>query len=103
MKTILNLKCDSCGGTYDTVYNIDGDNVFECPYCHTKQLVIESDVVKIAREKYAAYRDIEIEKIRQENGYLTEKERERILRTGKPVLIVLVILLVLILAHGFFT
>ena len=44
--SILNLRCQSCGGTL----NKTGDNEYECPFCHSKQVILESDEVKIERE-----------------------------------------------------
>ncbi|MBO7452150.1 MAG: hypothetical protein J6U54_17615 [Clostridiales bacterium] len=45
-ETILNLRCQSCGG----ILHKTGDNEYECPFCHSKQVILESDEVKIEKE-----------------------------------------------------
>lgn len=44
----IQLKCQDCGG----IMNTDEDKqVFLCPYCGSKKILIESDEVKIERMK----------------------------------------------------
>ena len=59
------LICKRCGGTMDVT---DERQVLYCPYCGSKELLIESDKVKI--EKYRA--DVQLEAVRDRNR--TEKE-----------------------------
>lgn len=67
----LQLKCRDCGGTMTSE---EGNTILFCPYCGSKELIPESDDVKIERIKSEAYREIELEKIK----YMSEKEkRER--------------------------
>lgn len=62
------LQCKKCGGNLET--NIDNPILY-CPYCGSKELVEESDSVKIERIKNNAYRDIEINRIK----YQSENEK----------------------------
>lgn len=55
VKTYL-LKCKNCGGVLNG--DEDGDNIIECPFCGSKELIIESDAVKIARIK--ANKEVEL-------------------------------------------
>lgn len=64
----LQLKCRDCGGTMSSE---EGNTILFCPYCGSKELIPESDDVKIERIKSQAYREIELEKIK----YMSEKEK----------------------------
>ena len=45
---MISLKCKECGG----VVEVDASkNVLSCPYCGSKEMIPESDQVKIARIK----------------------------------------------------
>jgi DNA-directed RNA polymerase subunit RPC12/RpoP len=45
---MVHLKCQDCGGELD----VDASKqILSCPYCHSKQVIIESDEVKIATIK----------------------------------------------------
>ena len=53
------LRCQNCDG----IMNVEEDKtVLLCPYCGSKELLIENDSVKIAKIKSQAQKDIEIEK-----------------------------------------
>ena len=66
------LKCKICGG----IMNIDDENpVLYCPYCGSKELILERDNVTIERVKNKTKRDIEYKKIDLEREKL-EIERE---------------------------
>ena len=45
---IIKMKCESCGEIMD--YNKEKEMIF-CPYCGSKDLIIASDKVQIARIK----------------------------------------------------
>lgn len=53
------LRCQNCDG----VMNVEEDkNVLLCPYCGSKELLIENDNVKIAKIKSQTRKDIELGK-----------------------------------------
>lgn len=53
------LRCQNCDG----VMNVEEDKtVLLCPYCGSKELLIENDNVKIAKIKSQTRKDIEIKK-----------------------------------------
>lgn len=60
-QTILNepkkvqLRCKSCGGSLDIK---DGQNVLMCPYCGSKELIVESDKVSVARIRSGTAKDL---------------------------------------------
>ena len=59
------LRCRVCGGTL----TVDADRqVMVCPFCQSAELIVESDAVAIERIKTDAYRDIEMERLRQEEA-----------------------------------
>lgn len=76
MKT-RKLKCSSCGA--DLEYNEDKQIIF-CPYCGSKELVIEDDTRHIIANTYLKAKDKdnkheeELEKIKQDNAFKTLKE-----------------------------
>lgn len=47
-KKIIKMKCESCGEIMD--HNKEKEMIF-CPYCGSKDLIIASDKVQIARIK----------------------------------------------------
>lgn len=53
------LKCKNCNGEMEIYEN---QSLLCCPYCGSKEVIMESDVVKIAKIKTGAYRDIEMTK-----------------------------------------
>lgn len=84
---IIKMKCESCGEIMD--YNKEKEIIF-CPYCGSKDLIIASDKVQIARIK------AETEKAKMEYA---ERDKSRIDRSltimlliGAIVTIVLAIL-----------
>lgn len=76
---IISLQCKMCGGEL----SVDSDNtILACPYCGSKELVIESDAVKIEKIKNTVSKEIELEKIRfiekqQRTQQETELKREK--------------------------
>lgn len=79
MKT-RKLKCSSCGA--DLEYNEDKQIIF-CPYCGSKELVIEDDTRHIIANTYLKAKDKdnkheeELEKIKQDNLLKTLKENNK--------------------------
>lgn len=64
----IQMKCRDCGGIMTSE---EENTILCCPYCGSKELIPESDDVKIERIKSEAYREIELEKIK----YMSEKEK----------------------------
>lgn len=55
----IQLKCRSCNG----VMSVDTERtVLSCPYCGSKELIIENDEVTIERIRSAAYKEVELGK-----------------------------------------
>jgi len=51
------LKCKSCGGPLNMV---KGSNLLVCPYCGSKEIIEESDAVKIEKIRSDAYKSVEL-------------------------------------------
>ncbi len=51
------LKCKSCGGTLN--YE-EGSDVLVCPYCGAREILAESDAVKIEKIRSDAYKEVEL-------------------------------------------
>ena len=88
MRTI-SLKCKDCNGTLDI--SEDQEIIF-CPYCGSKNLIVESDEVKIERIREENKRQMEQDRIDQE-----ERNDQRFLRITIGFLIVIVIGLIILL------
>lgn len=57
------LRCQSCGGELSVNGN---QQLLLCPYCGSKELIIESDAIRVAKITSDTYRDIEFEKQKTE-------------------------------------
>lgn len=55
----VQLKCKSCNGVMDIDENRP---ILMCPFCGSKEIILEGDKVTIQRIKSKAYRDVEFEK-----------------------------------------
>lgn len=67
---MIHLKCQECKG----IMEVDENNMIAfCPYCGSKNLIVESDTVKV--EKIRVQGEIEKEKIKQDS-IIKEKEAE---------------------------
>ena len=78
---IVNARCNNCGS--ELTYDSDKAMLF-CPYCGSKQIIIDGDEVKTAKAKYDAYRDVELareETEREKNRQEYEREK-RIIEKG---------------------
>lgn len=70
-KKVISLTCSSCGGTYRVI----DDGVYKCPYCNHQEILIDSDVVKLVKDRHKTYSDVELNK---QNSYSKiEIEREK--------------------------
>ncbi len=66
---LIKLKCKHCGGEM----SIDSDlQEITCPYCGQKQVLLDSDAVKIEKEKYKTIKEM------QKNQYQAEKEKQEL-------------------------
>lgn len=65
---MISLRCKECGGIIEAD---PGKSVLSCPYCGSKEMIPESDQVKIARIK--ANERIEREKERQKTKRFSDK------------------------------
>ena len=74
-KKTIQLKCKACGG----VLIPEGEEpVLRCPFCGSKELIQESDKVTIQRIKSRTKKEIEFERLKQEEKrHLHEVEKER--------------------------
>lgn len=75
---IVSAKCNNCG--QELSFNADKAMLY-CPYCGSKQLIIDGDEVKVAKAKYDAYREVELaraETEREKNRQEHEREKEKI-------------------------
>ena len=64
----MSLRCKSCGA----VMSIDENNrEFYCPFCGEKEILLDSDTVAAEKVRSSAYKEVEMEKIRQK-----KEERE---------------------------
>lgn len=71
VKKTLQFKCKNCNG----VMNIDDEReILLCPYCGSREAVVESDNVKIARIRNRTYKEVEFKKMEREIEI--EKKRE---------------------------
>ena len=64
----ISLKCSNCNGTLTADEN---SNILFCPYCGSKEILLESDAVKIQKIKYETIKEIALEKQK------TESERQQ--------------------------
>lgn len=66
----ISLRCKHCDGVLDVN---DDQNILFCPYCGSKELVLESDVVKVERMRTNVYRDVELGKAEIERQMKLDK------------------------------
>ena len=65
----ISMRCKDCGGILEVD---ETQNVMFCPYCGSKELILESDEVKKERIRTNAETTIEIERM----GFEVKKEQE---------------------------
>ncbi len=86
VKGTLELRCKSCGALLEPDPNT---NIVVCPFCGSKELIVEDKDVAIARIRSNTYRDIELARmrIRQEERQreADETERKAFRKWGRPV------------------
>lgn len=90
---MIRLKCQDCNGTLE----IDEKReIVTCPYCGSKNLIPESDAVKIAKIQTDGYKDVEIakqqtkreiKKIEQENELKNTRYSYAVWAVGMAILI----------------
>lgn len=95
MKTVI-MECSECHGTMQ-LDEEKAQGIMVCPYCGKKEMIIESDMVKI--EKIKAEKEIQKTTLKQ--VYRKEKEN-RSVKIGKNILIgigIFYLLLILFLLY----
>ena len=75
---IMDMRCADCGGMYKAYNN----GMYLCPYCGSTKVDIDSDAVKIAKDRHATYKEVEISK--QQIYKEMELEKERMKRGISP-------------------
>ena len=66
----VKLICRACNGTME----VDREhNVIFCPYCGSKELIIESDEVLIEKDRNQTYKDIEMQRLQHEEDMMKAK------------------------------
>lgn len=66
--------CRNCGGIMDM--DEDGE-MLTCPFCGTKEMIVESDAVKMQKIRSRAYQEAERERMDREAEAKIEEEWER--------------------------
>ncbi len=69
---IVDVRCYNCGA--EMRLNSER-SIISCPYCGSKKIIIESDAVKIAKDRHKTYSDVE--QNRQNSYSKIEIEREK--------------------------
>ena len=64
---LIKLRCKNCNGEMTIDSN---EKQITCPYCGTKQVILDSDAVKIEKEKYKTIKEMQV------NQFKAEKEKE---------------------------
>ncbi|MDO4615196.1 MAG: zinc ribbon domain-containing protein [Lachnospiraceae bacterium] len=86
LKGMMKLECKGCGAILEPT---PGSNVVECPFCGTKELIVEDRDVAIERIRSSTYRDIEIERMRieqeEEERKAEAEERKAFRKLGRPI------------------
>lgn len=84
---MIRLKCQDCNGTLE----IDEKReIAICPYCGSKNLIPESDNVKIERMRTNAYKDVEL-------GKKTEETRKYFIKKISPIIEIIVLFIIWII------
>lgn len=79
-KNVVSLQCQCCNARMEMSNNTQA---LFCPHCGAKNLIVEDSNVKIARERYAAYRDVELGKQRTYERIVASREKKRGSKGGK--------------------
>ena len=70
---LVQVRCKSCSG----VMRIDTEkSIAVCPFCGATELIVESDEVLIEKDRNRVYKEIELEKLKNEKELLDEKNAE---------------------------
>lgn len=74
VKTV-SLMCKNCNGILETD---DEKSLLVCPYCGSKELIVDNDAVAIEKIRSSAYKEVEIERIRSnDRNKIREEENQR--------------------------
>ena len=100
----VQLKCKACGGSLDIK---DGQNVLMCPYCGSKELIVESDKVSVARIRSGTAKDLVfgvMDRVAESKRQQLEEQRRKEAQDredAKKIVPVLIALSVAIIAFCF--
>ena len=73
VKTVT-LICSKCSGTM----TVDEQNKsVTCPYCGSKELILESDAVQVEKIRTEAHKEVEFKKLEQADRALDEQAKEK--------------------------
>ncbi|MBQ6154116.1 MAG: zinc-ribbon domain-containing protein [Ruminococcus sp.] len=106
MPKTVTMVCSKCSGTMTVD---EQNNSVVCPYCGSRELILESDAVKVEKIKTEAQKEIEFKRLEQENRVLDEQAKEKhaqeVKRRKLPVValvfgIISLLFAVMILATG---
>lgn len=98
--TTRKLKCSSCGANLD--YNEEKQVIF-CPYCGSKELVIEDDTRHIIANTFLKAKDKdnkheeEMEKIKADNELKQQKQKDKSSLLYTIIMSILVIVLCILM------
>lgn len=71
---MVHLKCRECNGVMEVDPNT---NTLVCPFCESKDVIIESDNVKIEQIKSDAYKTVELSKQQHEMDKIVLEEKQK--------------------------
>ncbi len=69
----MKLRCKVCNGIMDSEPN---KQIIECPYCGSKELIIDSDAVTVEKIRSNTYKEVELERMKNENEKAEKQERK---------------------------
>ena len=73
----IQLRCKACGGSMEVQ---NGQNVLLCPYCGSKEMIVESDKVSVARIHSGAAKDLVfgvIDRVEESKRQKIEEQRRK--------------------------
>lgn len=95
---MVHLKCRECNGVMEVDPNT---NTLVCPFCESKDVIIESDNVKIEQIKSDTYKTVELSKQQHEMDKIVLEEKQKdnallkyYLFTGGMMLLIFIMLVV---------
>lgn len=91
MAEVIKMKCAECGGALD----VNSDRkVMCCPFCGSKNLIVESDYVKVETERIKAEHDLKEKEL--------EHRKTEDKRLWKMMIVIGIFLIVLLICNEVF-